>query len=405
MFSSLIERWAAHPLVETFPLRAVTTEVMRVGKHFLDEPELTALDGARQSLPRARGDLERRELLARLLDVLLDKADGRYDYLTYTAMPLFPITGPAGDPQLRRDRTVALLVADLLAFEIGSMDDPDQPLPQMRPDHALIDKRCRLALRASLPAARRAGIASPSATEDGADIATARELVTSVFASATAAERELLELTMQPVYTIHDEHMFLRVLQSFEATFVLLAERLRGVIDSLQSADVGTAADLLRGNDAVLHEAGLLFSLLATMKVTSFRTFRTYTEGASAIQSEGYKTVESLCRRPDPERLASLPYNSVPKVQARIHSGQMTVQEVADAVRPRLGPEDSALLAAAMADFEDALVRWRRTHHSVAVRMLGDATGSGYSEGTPYLKSVIHLPVFDSASGSDNRQG
>ena len=55
-------------------------------------------------------------------------------------------------------------------------------------------------------------------------------------------------------------------------------------------------------------------------------------------------------------------------------------------------------------DFEDALVRWRRTHHSIAVRMLGDATGSGYSEGTPYLKSVIHLPVFDHTGRSDARE-
>lgn len=398
-----LHRWTRDPRAETFPLPAVMSELTRVGKHFLDDGSLTALVQARAALPKTQGDADRRDLVARFLDVVLDKTDERYDYLTYTAMPMFPIVDADQPAQIVTDRTVALLVADLLAFELDSLDDPDHPLPQMRPTRELVEKRCRLAVRAAGPAATRAGLLTTAAA-DTDDLAAARHLSDTVLASSTAAERELLELTMQPVYTIHDEHMFLRVLQAFESTFVLLAQRLREAIRALRTADVPAAAQLLRGNGSLLYEAGLLFSLLATMQVTAFRTFRAYTEGASAIQSEGYKTVESLCRKPDPERLSSLAYDSVPKVQARIRGGQVTVQDAVEAVGPGLSPPDSALLAASMSAFEEAMVRWRRTHHSVAVRMLGDSRGSGYSEGTPYLKSVINLPVFGERDESAERE-
>jgi hypothetical protein len=55
--------------------------------------------------------------------------------------------------------------------------------------------------------------------------------------------------------------------------------------------DVLAAASLLRDSASALREAGPLFSLLATMPVESFRLFRQFTEGASAIQSRGYKVM------------------------------------------------------------------------------------------------------------------
>ena len=56
-------------------------------------------------------------------------------------------------------------------------------------------------------------------------------------------------------------------------------------------------------------------------------TFREYTDGASAIQSRSYKTIESLCRRPDPERLVGPGYDAVPEVRARVLTAQPTLEE------------------------------------------------------------------------------
>jgi len=47
-----------------------------------------------------------------------------------------------------------------------------------------------------------------------------------------------------------------------------------------------------------------------------------------------------------------------------------------------------------MTGFARALMRWRNTHYRLAVRMLGEASGTGYTEGTPYLKAVRTIPVF-----------
>ena len=55
-----------------------------------------------------------------------------------------------------------------------------------------------------------------------------------------------------------------------------------------------------------------------------------------------------------------------------------------------------------MRRFAATLLRWRRTHYRIAVRMLGERTGTGYTEGAPYLKAVQTIPVFSSlANGED----
>ena len=48
----------------------------------------------------------------------------------------------------------------------------------------------------------------------------------------------------------------------------------------------------------------------------------------------------------------------------------------------------------AMDIFTSAVLKWRRTHYSIAVRMLGERSGTGYTEGTPYLRSVRKIPIF-----------
>lgn len=56
-----------------------------------------------------------------------------------------------------------------------------------------------------------------------------------------------------------------------------------------------------------------------------------------------------------------------------------------------------------MTGFAQALQRWRGTHYRLAVRMLGEATGTGYTEGTPYLDSVRDIPVFHHAAPAADR--
>ena len=134
------------------------------------------------------------------------------------------------------------------------------------------------------------------------------------------------------------------------------------------------------------------------MQVEAFQSFRVFTEGASAIQSRNYKLVESLCRQPDPSRLDSPAYRSVPEVRQRVLAGQETLDGALAAARAAgcLNSGDVNDIEQAMRELAATLLRWRRTHFRLAVRMLGERTGTGYTEGSPYLKAAQSIPVFPS---------
>ena len=69
----------------------------------------------------------------------------------------------------------------------------------------------------------------------------------------------------------------------------------------------------------------------------------------------------------------------------------------------RTDPEiDSQLLIAidaAMRALSETMTRWRHSHYGIAKKYLGEGgSGTGYTEGTPYLKSVKDLAVFTTVS-------
>ncbi|MDG4797059.1 hypothetical protein [Micromonospora sp. WMMD1082] len=388
----------------SFPYSAVLDEFHRVGKHFVEKSFLALLDEARgkvASRTPADGDASTR-LLTDFLDVALDKWDGRYDYRSYLALRLLRFSDGADDqsPAARaadgrraRDRLLVRLIADTLAFELAAAAHTTGLLPQHRPGPAVVTKRCRLGVRAAAPALARLGLNKAVGADDPATAAADLHAIAGDLASP---EDPSLRLSMLPVHVTHDEYLFIRVLQGYECLFAGVADELRAVVTALAGDAPGAAADRLGYAGDLLRAAGPLFSLLATMQPESFRTFRQYTEGASAIQSRSYKLVESLCRTPDADRLDSVAYRAVPEVRAQVQDGQPTVDEtyrsaVADG---RLAGPDHALVARRMAAFAGTLSQWRRTHHRLAVRMLGARSGTGYTEGTPYLAAVSAAPVF-----------
>lgn len=391
-----LDDWLAAAQARGFPYDTVIEEYHRVGKHFVPDQVLASLDSARESV----------RLLAKFLDTALDKWDGRYDYRTYLALDLLPLpgTGDDTDPEsaLRQhDRLVVQLIADLLRFEFDALDGRTERFPEQRPDAATVAKRSRLALRAVTPLNRRLGVPAPENDRD--PVAAAREFHELVAKDRTAAEEQVLSLTNLPVYIVHDEYMFIRILQAFETTFALLAVDLRSSIKDIAAGRIAEASQLLHVARTALREAARLFSLLATMRVESFHTFRVYTEGASAIQSRNYKTVEALCRTPDESRVDSPAFLSAPEVRATVLAGQATLDGVLrDALADeKIRPADLVELQEVMRSFAATLSQWRQTHYSLAVRMLGQLGGTGYTEGTPYLDRARTIPVFHGAGDGE----
>lgn len=401
MCTAELKSWLLAPEVKRFPFDAVILAYHHAGKHFISNEVSELLREARALLPGMPGPWSRLRTLAAFMDIALDKLDNRYDYPSYLALRLLElptVDDPLEQAQFARarcDRLIAQVVADSLAFEIAALDGRTTLLPQMRPEAGLVYKRVRHGLRAIAPALNRMALASGVTAEGHED--RARQVCAIVSSDMSLVEQRALRLSMLPVYTVHDEYLFLRVLQAFEITFAMLATHLRGAVAAVASDDIDRALYFITSSESALHESAPLFSMLATMQIESFRTFRQYTEGASAIQSRNYKIVEAICRRPGADRIDSLAYRSVPEVRTWViteqqptlddvflqacHAGSLT-----EGARERV--------ANAMAAFAEALVRWRTTHYRLALRMLGDSTGTGYTEGTPYLAAWRTDPPF-----------
>ncbi|QBD77052.1 tryptophan 2,3-dioxygenase [Ktedonosporobacter rubrisoli] len=304
--------WLNNPEPTRFPYDSVLAEYHRMGKHFVSDSLLKMLALSRKVLLDPSDSGGDTTLLREFLRCALDKWDGCYEYTTYLALRLLPTPTMDDTPGLvtlalkRRDWLVLQLVADEINFELAFSSGHCELLPEMRPSPSLTTKRCRLAVQIVKPALQRLGLVDESTPAD--PYLAACKLCVTVLPILSTQDRRMLQLSMLPVYTIHDEYLFIRVLQAFEVTFALLAIMLCAAIRALSEKDCKTAISHISLAESALHEAAPLFSLLATMQPEAFRTFRKFTEGASAIQSRNYKIVEALCSKPDAERLNSAAY-------------------------------------------------------------------------------------------------
>jgi tryptophan 2,3-dioxygenase len=215
-----------------------------------------------------------------------------------------------------------------------------------------------------------------------------------VLGGATADEERMLQLTLLPVSRVHDECLFIRVLQSYETIFACAAVELGAAAAAIGRGDGDAAAAALGAAARGLAESSPLFSLIGTMQPQAFLRFREFTDGASAIQSRNYKLVESTCRTPDRERIDSAAYRSVPEVRAMVLAGRPTIDRALQAAT--LCAEQETAVRAEMERFASALLKWRRTHRSIAARMLGDRRGTGDTAGQAYLAHGMAIPVFAS---------
>ncbi len=399
--TAVLDSWLRRCEIDKFPYEEVVRQFHLVGKHFVSRELLVVLAGVRDRLTKMNGPWADMRTLLNFLDTALDKPDGRYDYPSYLALDLLDLPS-VSDPvdhapyiRSRCDRTLVQLIADALYFEFSIAEGYLNILPELRPDATLVEKRYRHGLRAARPALKRLGLADSVAATDSEQAA--RQLFSVVRADMSDHERQAMQISVLPVASLHDEYLFLRVLQAFETSFSLIAVQLRAALAALNSAEIDQCTQFLSVGEDTYREAAPLFSMLATMRVESFRTFRNFTEGASAIQSRNHKIVESLCRRPEQDRLDSPAFRSVPEVRDRVLGGAPTLDDAVLAMRKSAGvtSADRHRVEDAMCRFARAQLRWRKTHYRLALRMLGDATGTGYTEGTPYLASALDIPVFE----------
>jgi tryptophan 2,3-dioxygenase len=320
--------------------RLVTVEIRRSGRHALPPAVLTALDAI---AVRHRGP---DPFLDAFLDAVLARHRDRFRNAGYLALPL--LEEILHDTGLGAERLSALLLADVVRHENRHPRGTDPELRRKRLRHAarFIGTVDRSPADGTVPPPTLAG--------------------------------EWLALTALPVSTEHDEYVFIRALQAHELVFTTLTGLARSATEAVRTDRPDDAEATLTRATRVFERASLLFRLVATMRAEAFHAFRRFTEGASAIQSEAYKRFELACGEPSRARLDSDAFAGVPAVRAEAGTHDNLARALVAAPR-------SAALDDAVADLERAHQRWKNAHLGLAARLLGDAAGSGYTAGVPYL--------------------
>jgi tryptophan 2,3-dioxygenase len=352
--------------------RVVTRRVRESGKHVLSA-------SLREAMMRLRERGERDQFVAAFLDCLLDKHDGRFHNRTYLALALVELI--LDDPRsgLDTERLSALLMADVIRHESAVAATPPRR-DDDRPDARTLGAR--------LAHARR--FVAECGVPEGAPLPVPPDGVVG----------EWFAMTAQPVSVVHDEYFFLRALQCHEMVFTGLAENVSGATGALREGRMRTAREQMEAAVAAFEKAALLFRVVATMRTEAFHTFREFTQGASAIQSEAYKRFEIACGRPVTERLRSDAFGNVPAVRAEALAGADDLSSAYLAARPngRTGGPEWARFDAALVELERRHQRWKTTHHRLAARMLGDAAGSWVHSGCALPAAMRGEPPFLAAT-------
>lgn len=376
---------------EWFPYPQVLAHYHAVGRIHADPDLVAALRSAHDvvtAAARGPADGPVAWLLTGWLPSTFDQEDGGYD--SYFGARLLRAVAHhyPGSADAATDTVIVAAVAELVVTEAAAHLSAD-----------VSDRRQRARMRAVLQVLARLGDLAPHAATDPRDLFRAREILadvpddrrlaiaayetaTAVMAGVPAPVRQVMEVTMLPVTRLHDEQMFIRMIQVFESLYDIVANRVAAAIEALAGADAEQAGHAVAHAAARLECTPALFRVLTTMPSPAFAVIRDNTHGRSAIQSRPYRLVERLCAPgavvPD---VAGLPAAEVtgPTLQELFHAQP-------DSAKARLAEQMSRLDA--------GWLRMKRTHAAITLKIIGNVPGTGGTDGAPYLRRAAEVPLF-----------
>jgi tryptophan 2,3-dioxygenase len=366
-----LEAWReTMPLqAEYFPDEGVLPVFHAHGKHFVPVALLDELVAALKETSR-----DAQPMLSLFLHALCDKRQGVYDYHTYIASALLE----AGCMASRGTdlQCATALLCDALHFECGTCLGIEHRLPHLTlPQPQLLQRSSLLAQAIDAVSALMCQKREPLFLEEGhsslqPDTCGSWLQWTQEFKNALPTTlRQAINWSMLPVFTSHDEYMFIRILQASERLFALIAHQLHAATDCVEDDQWDDAVHCLQHARRVWAVSPRLFKALNTMTPENFASFRIYTEGASAIQS-----------------------NTYPAIVSAAHKLNETV---------RSKPTAPADLLTEMDNLDKQFLQWKQIHHGIARKKIGDEPGTGSTPGTPYLRQQFSTHLFTLCSPSE----
>ncbi|MFJ7497635.1 hypothetical protein ACIQZB_42345 [Streptomyces sp. NPDC097727] len=337
--------------------------------------------------------------LSSWLRLTFDQEDG--DYHTYVGTHLYDgmrerSEGEKGD--ILSDTIMAALAVDLLSTETSAL--VAEPSRRQR-TRARAAYQLLRSMNALAPAwgEKFEGKAGPFAT---ADVLNGDEALTAAASKAisVAADqieqpvRLLVETTMLPVTRLHDEQMFIRIIQIFEGLYVHIGRCLERAITALDNGDTEGCRDELSDAANRLEATPALFRVLTTMPREAFAVIRENTNGRSAVQSTSYRRVELLSAPRDPGSFS-------PQAPFLVLEGE-TLQEVFERQLPELPSQNVTRLGESMRRLDAGWHMSKRTHWGITLKIIGSAPGTGGTSGADYLQRTAEVSLFPDLSMSEN---
>ncbi len=193
----------------------------------------------------------------------------------------------------------------------------------------------------------------------------------------------LAECTRFPRSDQHEEHVFLRVVQSSESVFFLV-RRVATEVASACRADPAEAARLLALAGDCADVLNSLFHVLLTLSPQGFMTFREQTGQASAVQSLNYNAMDISVYGFDPRKAQT--YDSVPHLRV-LNSPAVRDHKPLSAVVADSGDGE---LMAGWQRLDRTLSKWRGAHYRFARTYLPVGTqASGGTDGAAFVKRFV----------------
>lgn len=386
---SLVE--SARP--DRFPYAEVIAHYQRVGR--------TNADSRLVSRLRYLGDLLRepelvvgRRLwpLPEWLPSTGDQHNGNYD--SYLASPLLEgltfaqdgdSAGLPSELEKATDATIdlllAALVADLAMIEADALRAGHNGREQHRRTQAC------LLLLTKLDALAPNWAQRPAAGEILPDLAEATTaLAQQVRRRLPRSCRQVVNLSLLPTTRLHDEQMFIRAIQIFEAMYRQIYRCMVRASAAMQVTDAGRACAELADATRRLAMAPALYRVVTTMPRAAFAIIREFTNGRSAIQSRSYRQIDLVCAPREPSPAA----DKLPAVEV----ASPTLQDSYFAIAGRLDPAESDRLAAQMRALDASWRAMKRTHWGITLKIIGRVPGTGGTAGAEYLKYAAEVPLF-----------
>ena len=335
---------------------------------------MAGLEAAVQDNPTA---LSRSFWLA-WLPMLVDVHYERCRYATYVGTGILSdLVEVTADERESRGELIGILLAQLLMFEVEgfglTVGAREQPPPT-----DLTQQRTRL-----ISAGLRAWARQECKDLDGVELAAA------VLDDCPPDLRLAVDCVLLPITKVHDEVLFIRVLQVFEVVFLQMYALLASGRDRMAAGDLVGAADHFSQGADVLDKAFPVFRVLATMRPESFAVIRTKTTGASGLQSEAFKRIELLGGTPTLARADSEAFTS-DEVAQHLGREQPSIETVLG--RSRTARTDPRVLAGLEA-VNRSWLRWKRSHWAVASHVIGASPGTGGTSGVSYLLEYVLDPL------------